>query len=383
MYKVSIRYNVIKNKLLVIYPGHNWSIDNADNVAMTRIISLAELNGLSTSKVPSYILAIADEKLYNPVAEWILSKPWDGKNRLSDICETITERDDYPVRLKIMIIIKWLLSAVAAVLMPNGFKARGVLTLQGKQGLGKTSWLMSLVPDIILREMVLKVDHHLDGSNKDSIINAISHWLVEIGELDSSFRKDIARLKGFITSDFDKIRRPYAHAPSEYPRRTVFFASVNQADFLVDSTGNSRWWTIPVEAVNYQHKIDMQQVFAQLAVDFYKGKEWWLSPEEENLLEQQNREHCSISVIREQLLEIIDTDLIGKDKNPAMTATEVLKHLNYNNPSNAKARECGAILRELLGDSKKIKGIHKWRIPLKRNVAPYTSINDHEDEDMK
>ena len=62
--------------------------------------------------------------------------------------------------------------------------------------------------DPILRDAVIKLDHHLDTGNKDSQITAICHWIVEIGELDSSFRKDIARLKGFITSDRDKVRKP-------------------------------------------------------------------------------------------------------------------------------------------------------------------------------
>lgn len=38
----------------------------------------------------------------------------------------------------------------------------------------------------------------LDPGNKDSILGAIVHWLVEICELDSSFKKDVARLKGFL-----------------------------------------------------------------------------------------------------------------------------------------------------------------------------------------
>ena len=235
---------------------------------------------------------------------------------------------------------------------------------------------MSLVPDLLLREMVVKVDHHLDGSNKDSIIGAVTHWLVEIGELDSSFKKDIARLKGVLTSNFDKIRRPYARTESEYQRRTVFMATVNQSDFLVDNTGNSRWWTIPVTKINYDHGIDMQQVFAELAVDFNNGEQWWLTQEEEALLNTCNLDHRSVSVIRERLLEIVDLELIGKDGNPAMTATMVLAELDYKSPTNPQCKECGGILRELFGEPKKIKGLQKWRIPLKRTTGFFTSIDD-------
>ena len=321
-YGVTVRYNVIKKKLMITMPNHIGTIDNMDNVMMTYIINLVALNGMSTGQVPAFIEVLADRNMYNPVADWIFSKQWDGKRRMQDICETITEREDYPTALKNVLISKWLLSTVAAALKPSGFKARGVLVFQGPQGVGKTSWLMSLVPDLLLRDMLVKVDHHLDGGNKDSIIGAVTHWLVEIGELDSSFKKDIARLKGVLTSNFDKIRRPYARTESEYQRRTVFMATVNQSDFLVDNTGNSRWWTIPVTKINYEHGIDMQQVFAQLAVEFNNGKKWWLTQEEEALLNARNLDHRSVSVIRERLLEIVDLDLIGKDGNPAMTATD-------------------------------------------------------------
>jgi len=377
MYGVKVRYDVIKKKLGIILPGHTWNGDNVDNISITIIISLATLNGLSTSKIPAYIDAIADQNLYNPVADWIMSQPWDGIDRLPQLYETITTQEGFPAYFKEIILKRWMISAVAAVLKPSGFKARGVLTFQGPQGIGKTSFLSSLIDDPILRESVIKLDHHMDGSNKDSILGAISNWLVEIGELDSSFKKDIARLKGFLTSDFDKIRKPYAMTANEFPRRTVFFASVNQQDFLVDSTGNSRWWTIPVVKINYQHGIEMQQLWAQLAVKFQNGEQWWLTQPEEDLLDIHNREHLCISVIREKLMDFIDMEQKGNHGNPKMTATEVLKMIGYDKPTNPQARECGGILRSLLGDSKRIKGKDCWRIPVKIE----TSISLKKDDD--
>ena len=375
-YHITARYNIIKKKLEIRLPGHSGTSDNMDNVSLTNIISLALLNGLPIGQVASYVEALADKNMYNPVADWITSKPWDGVDRLPYIYDTVTASDDFPKHFKTILLYRWLLSTVAAALKPSGFKARGVLTFQGPQGIGKTSWLMSLVNDLLLREMVVKVDHHLDGGNKDSVLGAVCHWLVEIGELDSSFKKDISRLKGVLTSDYDKVRRPYARTESEYPRRTVFFASVNQHDFLVDNTGNSRWWTIPVTKINYQHSIDMQQLFAQLALDFHNGKEWWLNQHEEALLNFQNKDHRSMSVIRERLLEKIDLELIGKDGNPAMSAIGVLIDLGYDKPTNPQCKEAAAILREMCGEPKKNRGIMKWRIPLCRHKSKGLPIND-------
>ena len=182
-------------------------------------------------------------------------------------------------------------------------------------------------------------------------------------------------MKGFLTRDYDKIRRPYARTEAEYQRRTVFCASVNKSDFLIDDTGNTRWWVIPVTKINYQHSIDMQQLFAQLAVDFHNDKQWWLDQHEEALLELHNKDHHSVSVIRELILEAIDIDLKGDSGNPAKSASELLRWLGYKSPTNPQCRECGGILRDLLGDPKKIQGIYRWRIPLKPFKDPVSSKN--------
>lgn len=363
---ISVKYNLIKKKIEILIPEFEGTSDNRDNATLTAIISLASLHGLSTGQVPAYIEAIGDRNAYNPVENWIMSVPWDGCDRLAEFCSTVVARDGFSVDLKNTLIEKWMLSLVAAALSKQGFYARGVLTLQGGQGIGKTTWGMKLVSDPGKRDEFVKLGHHLDGGNKDSVLAAITHWIVEIGELDSSFRKDVARLKSFLTGNFDKVRRPYAKAESEYGRRTVFFATVNQQNFLVDETGNSRFWTIPVESLDYTHKIDMQQVYAQLAVRFADGGQWWLSADEEALLTASNLNYRSANSIRDMVMDAIDPALIGDPANEYMTATELLNHVGIAVPSNPQTRDCGAVLRELCGEPKRVQGREKWRVPLKR-----------------
>gem|GEM_PF-1423016 len=375
-YGITARYDCIKKKLRINIPGHTGSSDNSDNTAITTIISLTTLNGIATGQIAALVDTIGDRNQYNPVADWINVKPWDGTDRLPALFDTIHEREGFSAQLKRTLMYKWLLSAVAAALKHKGFTARGVLTFQGPQGIGKTSWIAQLVNESILRDMLIKVDHHLDPHDKDSVLGAVTHWIVEIGELDSSFRKsDVSRLKGVLTRDSDKVRRPYAKAESEYQRRTVFAATVNEENFLVDHTGNTRWWTIPVIKIDYQHTIDMQQVFAQLKLDFDAGVQWWLTKEEEALLEQHNSEHRSVSLMRERLMGELDLSRKGHPENPNLGTIEVLERLGYERPTNGDTKELTALLRELLGDSKKVNGTQKWRIPFKqeRAIAPWSS----------
>lgn len=367
------RFNVIKKRLEVRGPS-------GSPIAMSEVVSLALQYGLGTGHIYQFVDAIGQRNLYNPVKEWILGIPWDGRDRLSEFYQTVTARHDYPAGLKETLLYRWLLSATVAAITERRFKARGVLTLQGEQGLGKTSWVANLMPAGDLRNDCIKLDHHLDGANKDSIIGAISHWITELGELDGSFRKDIARLKGFLTNDCDKLRRPYAREESEFSRRTVFAATVNEEAFLIDPTGNSRWWTIAVQKLDYTHSIDMQQLFAQLALDFRDRKQWWLTSEEEQRLAAYNLRHRSSTAIAERLRDHLDLEPGFDAAGKAMTAIEVLSELGISSPTNAQCKECGSALRELYGPPKRINGRDKWRVHLRRTGTTHPTLRLPEDD---
>ena len=381
-YGIVVRYNVIKKRTELLIYGLQCIPDNAVNTAWAHVVNLAAINGLWSGQIERYIDAIANQNPYNPVTEWVDSRPWDGVDRLADFIDAITAEPEFPDSLKTTLIVKWLRSAVAAVYKPTGFSARGVLTFQGPQGIGKTTFIRSLIPDEALRESVVKLDHHMDGANKDTIITAATHWIVEIGELDSSYRKDIARLKGIITADTDKVRLPYHRRDSEFPRRTVFCATVNARHFLVDDTGNSRWWTIPVIAMNYQHGIDMQQLWAQVRSKFESADfQWWLTPDEDAALEAKNRDHRAVNTIRERLDAAIDFGAKESEKG-FYTATRALQRVGISSPSNRQAQQAGAVMREHFGEPRKRNGISGWLVALKGYTAGATNQQDFTNVDQ-
>lgn len=370
---IRCRYNEVKKKVEIDIPGHRGTLDNRDNVTMTHVVSLAATVGMPVGHVPEYVNAVGDRHAYNPVADWVLSREWDGVDRRPAFLATITAHPDYPTELKATLMTKWLRSAAAAAVVP-GYRGRGVLTLQGGQGIGKTSWVKSLVTDPSLADGVVKLGHHLDAGNKDSQLGAIANWIVEIGELDSSLKRDIGRLKGFLTLDSDRVRRPYDRKESEYPRRTVFVATVNDGRFLMDDTGNSRFWTIATERIDHQHGIDMQQAFAQAAHEVRSGATWWLDDAEEAALAEWNGRHTAVSVIEELLTARLDFDRVGEPGHPAMTASETLRVLGIASPTNPQARECGAALRKLIGPHFRTKGGDKWRVPIREATAEDLNI---------
>ena len=362
---IDARYNVIKKKTEVFIPGLGATSDNVDNVTLAHVRSLMALHGIPKGDARAIVDAVADANPYNPVADWIRSKPWDGVDRLSSFYATLTTPSEYPEALKHTIVYKWTLSAVAAALMPEGFSARLVLVLQGAQSIGKTRWCMALVPDWSLRSSVVKTDHHFEGGNKDHIITAMRHWIVELGELESSFRKDAERLKGIITRDRDVVRIPYASADSDWPRRTVFMATANGSDFLSDPTGSTRWGIVPVESVDYEHGIDMQQLYAQLAADLENEVGWWLTPPEEAELEAWNERYRASSPIRDAVVSLLDFDGDDTASWERLTAGQILAKAGIEKPTPVQSRDCGALLRAKFGLPTSSKHGSRWNVPLR------------------
>lgn len=359
-YGITARYNQVRKQVEVAVPGRSYTADNRANAALAEMTSICARNRMPQSMLADYIKLLADRNAYNPVCDWIKSKPWDGVQRVQQLLDTVQVAGD--PTLKDRLIYRWLVSAVAALFQPFGFTSHGVLVFTGEQGQGKTSWVKRLAPS----EMgVVLEGATLDPNNKDTVVNAVSHWLVELGELDATFRKsDIARLKSFVTQAVDKLRRPYDRIESEYQRRTVFFASVNEGRYLVDDTGNRRWWTVPVIAINYRHGLDMQQVWAELLADFERGEQHWLTDDEQKSLNALNTDHEAVDPVEEMIARAFDWDALPGIGYRDMTASEALQAIGYDKPNKAQATHASKVLRKLTGkDPKRTKAGRFFNMP--------------------
>ncbi|QIG53757.1 virulence-associated E family protein [Altererythrobacter sp. BO-6] len=383
---IKVRFNLVKKRVDVTIPGLKTGRQNRDEVVLASLESLLHRHEMSTGSIRSYLLLLADQHPYDPFAEWVDSKPWDGTSRLPEFYETLVPVEDYSLELRDVLMRKWLLSIVAATFKKRGFRCRGVLTLQGAQGLGKTTWIARLVTPLKLREQVVKLGHSWDRGQKDAKLSAIRHRIVELGELEGSFKSQMPALKAFITETEDKIRPPYGRVEAEYPRTTIFAASVNDAQFLQDTTGNSRFWTIALKQIDYQHSIDMQQLFAEAKVLFEDGEEWWLNREEDAQLEQVNQTHRVKGTIETLIIDAIDPSREASWEGDRLTANEVLAQLGYDKPTNAQSKEANVALRALLGEPKRVRGQNRWFVLWKdrkqhRPAHQQVDVEDDDDED--
>jgi putative DNA primase/helicase len=357
-YGISIRYNEITKDMDVSIPKIKYSIDNSANASMSLLKSIAKINNLEAGDIPEYMLLVADKNRYNPVTNWIKSRPWDGISRIDDLLNTIQAKDE---EVKQVLIKRWLINCIANVfdLKPKG--NAGVLVFQGGQGLGKTKWFKRLAPDWI------KDGITLSAGNKDSVLGIIKHWIVELGELDATFRKsDVSNLKSFITADSDSIRRPYARTESYYPRRTAFFGSVNDENFLIDETGNRRYWTIGTTHINHNHTIDMQQLWAEVYESKYlAGEEQWLNDYEFKLMMKANEEFEVVDPIEDGVRSRFDFE--GYENRPRLfiTGRQILNEIGINEPNRAQSMKLANILKKLKVGTKKGKQGKLYSMPQK------------------
>ena len=301
-YGITVRRNITSREDEILIPGKTYFTETESEAAFADLISICEMNNLSKSQhINSYCTAIASENAYNPILDFIKSKKWDEKSRLQELYDTIITDEDFSKELKELLVRKWLISGAAAVAEKDGLFSKGVLVFQSKQSVGKTPWLKKFAPPEV--RGYFKEGFHIDPTNKDSIKTAISKWIVELGELDSTLKKDIARFKAFISCEQDVFRIAYGKKDTKFARRTIFCGSVNERAFLVDQTGNVRFWAIPVIELDYLHNIDMQQLSAEVYEIYKTGERWWLEPTEEAMLEESNKEHVKICPYEETFLD--------------------------------------------------------------------------------
>ena len=398
---IHLRFNVVTQR--VEYTGIQTSLEKAQNNSLILIHSLlkeADLyRGVNAQTVKDFCLSLALEDCYNPVHERISAIKWDEKSRLPLFYELLGAEADEQSQL---LFRKWLCSAYAITLNDLTTKGEGkistegVLVLVGKQGVGKTSFLRKLFLDGYLFREGLSI---ADFKNRDALSLLTSTWCVELGEIKSSLSvATMDELKNFITRSCDVWRAPYDAVAETHARRTALSATCNNADFLVDTTGNRRFWTIPADGIKAERMRDLpiteiEQLWAEIQhiVETARTESeeafnatFRLAAEDLIKLEERNEEHV-IDLPGEEtvlsLLERLQGDSYNgrKVQHKPMSATELIQ-ANSTNADWTKftPKQIGAVLAKLARNgvieqqkSVKVNGIVLKRYP----NLPYTEFN--------
>jgi predicted P-loop ATPase len=175
----------------------------------------------------------------------------------------------------------------------NGLQISGVLILEGRQFIGKSTWLEKLVPSGFLSAAGggLQLGTNKETDSKRECLSGLVAVLNEIGA--SISRSEAEALKNFLTQTFDEFRTAYAHYPISKPRMTVFVGTSNDL-VLKDPTGSRRYWAMHVSGFDFEklEAIDLQQVYAQAWHEvMIEGGQWWLEEDQDRVRARENARH--------------------------------------------------------------------------------------------
>lgn len=235
----------------------------------------------------SAIHATASARVYNPVTDYLDSVRGKANGSIARLLPEVLGITD-ATDLHRAMLGRWLISCVARARVP-GAKCDAILVLVGRQGAKKSTFFATLGGEFF-------GDSPLEIGTKEAPIVFSRFWLQELAEIDGiTGTRDATVIKHFAAIRSDSYRAPYARASAEHKRRTVFCGSVNKADFLVDPTGNRRFfcltvpdgWVVPVALLTALR----DAVWAEAQELYEGGERWWFEREEDEVREEDAQQY--------------------------------------------------------------------------------------------
>lgn len=362
---IGLGMNISYNELLNVVefnnvPDEYRTVTDVQNVMPIKLQygfrQYTGLKNISKQQVTDLIILEGDENSYNPVREYLQEITWDGVDRFPDIFKILGVQSDFEQSL----IRKWFYQTAALPFntLEKPIQPEGVLILHGAEGIGKTRFFQQLVFNPLWFQ---SLDKELTTKNKDVLIQMLSAWIGELGEIDRTFRANRSDVKNFMTLTKDSIRKPYAREPVTKPRSTSFCGTTNKAEFLNDDTGFRRWWVIPVnqkiDVGVFAEADNLHQFWSQCYAAFCENPQCFrLTEEERQQLEECNKEVMEMLPAEDELRLRLDFDAPIERWN--WVQPSALKNLPEYDVTSYSAKEIGAAIRIIMKDVPKIRYKH-------------------------
>lgn len=376
-YGIRGKYNRMTHRVEWACGEDRWT----EQTAFDEIAEAGRRHGYRPTQtvLEQHLRAIVAGNEYHPARDWIASKPWDGVSRFDKFASTLCVAKGFDRVLAETMLRKFLTSAVAAAYTETGVKAEHVLILSGPQGIRKTTWFANLAPF-----GMVKTGAHFQPGVVDSLRQNTTSWITEWGEAKHTMtRANAEQMKAFLSDTEDVYRMPYGRVDERFPRMTVFCGSENNQEFLVDATGNRRFWIIPVVWCHTEHGLDMQQVWAEIKAGYDAGYTWWMDSETEKAVSKINESHMTSNPIVDALEALYELDPTGETWTPQ---SEILSQVMADSGASwSNNREGRVITTALQGwassaglGKRKSNGARLWPVKARErqthNVAPVDHI---------
>lgn len=325
------------------------------------------LKNISKQQTVDLISLEADKNSYNPVKNYLRDVVWDGKDRFPALFEILGVQGNFEQSL----IRKWFYQSAALPFnsLENPIQPEGVLIFQGAEGIGKTRFFRRMSVNPL---WFTSLDKPMSTKNKDTLIETLSAWITEIGEIDRTFTERRSDLKSFMTAEKDKIRKPYAREPVTRARTTSICGTTNKGEFLNDETGSRRWWVVHIpgriDLDSFVIPENLSQFWAQCYLENLKNPQCFrLSKAEISELEEKNKSVTELLPAEDELRLRLDFE--APESEWEWVQPSALKNLpEFADIVRYDAVTIGKALAKIAEDYPAIRrskrnGISKWFIP--------------------
>ena len=287
--------------------------NDTDDAALA--VYLNKVYGLySPTKMRPAILAVAAERAYHPIQEYLEHLPaWDGVPRVECLLVDYFGAEDSSYTRAVT--RKTLVAAIARIYQP-GTKFDSVLILNGPQGIGKSTLFAKLAGPWFSDSLAVT-----DMRDKSGPEKLQGYWILELGELAGMKKTDVETIKSFISRVDDKYRASYGTNVESHPRQCIIVGSTNNENgFLRDITGNRRFWPVRISGESEKHAWEIteeivQQIWAEALLIYQRGEKLYLEGEDAKLAIKEQSDAMEVDdregLVRTYLEKLLPDDWDG------------------------------------------------------------------------
>lgn len=316
-------------------------------------------------------------KEYHPLREYLDGlPPWDGETdyigRLAAMVhvkesphsplqqDKSRERNDLsetPVRFA-DILKRWMVSMIAAALDETVVN-QVILTLIGRQGSYKTSFMQHILPPVLSEYYTTKSNS--SRMTKDDLFTMTENLVINLEEIDTMPPSELNQLKAMVTQRYVDERRAYGRNKVHLPHVASFVATGNNLQFLTDDTGNRRWLPFEVEDIDspWEADIPYEGIYNQTYALYQDVNfRYWFTDKEI----QQLRGHVQQFEVPRPEYELILTYYrkpVGLERGVYTTSSQIIGRFG-NTSLRLSLQKVGRAMRELGFRQVKASNANYW-----------------------
>lgn len=287
----------------------------------------------------------------NPLKEYVMQQPaWTPgmPDYITQVANQVHMATEHENELWQKCFKKWFVAMVSSWMNEDAVNHQ-VITLVGKQGIYKSTWIRRLLPPE-LKDYVSDMPD-IKRLDKDEQLRAAEYGLVNLDELDALTDYELNKLKSAVTAANVNVRASYGHHKERRVRVASYAASGNKKEFLTDHTGNRRWLPFNVVSIDspYENPLPYAGMYAQALYLINDGFNYWFDLKEIDEI-RGHVEEFMVTSPEEQLVLVYFSPVEKDDPNSEfLTVAEISSLITSYGmlKKEIDPRRLGAILKKL------------------------------------